>query len=249
MIEILHKYTKAVIYKSETAETVAQAVCEAVKANVSLSGSDLRDSNLSYSDLRGSDLRGSNLSGSDLRGSDLRGSNLSGSDMRGSDLSYSDLSGSNLSYSDLSYSDLSGSNLSGSNLSYSDLRGSNLSGSDMRGSDLRGSKEIPVIAAAHTIIAPEGSLIGWKKCHDGVIVKLRIPEDARRSNATGRKCRAEFVDVIEVIGSDVGISQHDGTTKYIAGTRVRCDQWCEDRWQECAGGIHFFITREEAEDY
>jgi hypothetical protein len=22
-----------------------------------------------------------------------------------------------------------------------------------------------------------------------------------------------------------------------------------DRWQECAGGIHFFITREEAEAY
>jgi len=142
-----------------------------------------------------------------------------------------------------------GSNLRDSNLRDSNLRGSNLSGSNLSYSDLRGSKEIPVIAAAHTIIAPEGSLIGWKKCRDGVIVKLRIPEDARRSNATGRKCRAEFVDVIEVIGSDVGISQHDGETKYIVGTRVTCDTWCADRWQECAGGIHFFITREEAEAY
>ena len=82
-----------------------------------------------------------------------------------------------------------------------------------------------------------------------MIVKLRIPEDARRSNATGRKCRAEFVDVMEVIGSDVGISQHDGETKYVTGRRVICDTWCEDSWNECAGGIHFFITREEAENY
>jgi len=82
-----------------------------------------------------------------------------------------------------------------------------------------------------------------------VIVKVQIPAEAKRSNATGRKCRAEFVDVLEVINAEVGISQHDNKTKYIAGTRVTCDTWCEDRWQECAGGIHFFITREEAEAY
>jgi len=224
MIEILNRYTKAVIYKSETAETVAQAVCEAVKANVILSGSNLR--------------------GCNLRGCNLSGCNLSGSDLSGSNLRYSDLSGCNLSGSDLSGSDLSGSNLRGCNLSGSNLRGCNLSGSD-----LSGCKEIPVIAAAQTSITPDGSLIGWKKCQSGVIVKLRIPEDARRSNATGRKCRAEFVDVMEVIGSDVGISQHDGETKYVTGRRVICDTWCEDSWNECAGGIHFFITREEAENY
>jgi len=209
MIEILHRYTKAVLYKSETATTVKDAVVEAVKAN--------------------SDLRWSDLSGSDLRWSDLSGSNLSGSDLRGSDLSWSDLSGSNLSGSD--------------------LRGSDLSWSDLRWSDLRGSNGLPPVVAAQTLIAPEGDLIGWKKCCGEVIVKLLIPATAKRSNATGRKCRAEFVDVLEVIGSLEGVSNHDGKTRYIAGQRVTCDVWCEDRWQECAGGIHFFITREEAEEY
>jgi len=204
MIEILNRYTKAVLYKSESATTVKEAVVEAVTAKCDLSYIDLSYSDLSYSNLRGIDLRGIDLS-----------------------------------YSNLSYS----------NLSYSNLSGSNLRGIDLRGSNLSGSKELPPIAAAQIAITPDGVLIGWKKCNCGVIVKVQIPAEAKRSNATGRKCRAEFVDVLEVINAEVGISQHDNKTKYIAGTRVTCDTWCEDRWQECAGGIHFFITREEAEVY
>ena len=124
-----------------------------------------------------------------------------------------------------------------------------LRGADLYGANLYGAMNIPPFASAQTSITPEGQLIGWKKCKNGLIVKLSIPTDARRSNASGRKCRAEFADVIETIGGDVGISQHDGKTEYRVGARVTCDNWCEDRWQECAGGIHFFITREEAEDY
>ena len=114
---------------------------------------------------------------------------------------------------------------------------------DMRGSNLYGAKEIP------PIIAPEGQIIGWKKCQRDVVVMLSVPADARRSNATGRKFRAEFADVVEVFGAEVGLSRHDGKTEYRAGQRVTCDKWCEDRWQECAGGIHFFLSREEAEAY
>jgi hypothetical protein len=115
-IEILHRYTKAVLYRSETANTIGEAVIEALamEEKPNLSGSDL-----SYSNLSGSDLRCSNLRCSDLSGSNLSGSDLSGSDLRGS----------NLSYSNLSYSNLRGSNLSGSDLRGSDLSGSNLSGS------------------------------------------------------------------------------------------------------------------------
>ena len=199
MIEILHQYTNAVLYKSETASSVSHAVSEAVKSDANLRSAYLRSANLS-----GADLRSADLSGADLRSAYLRSANLSGADLRSANLS---------------------------------------------GAYLRSAKEIPAIAAAQTTIAPEGELIGWKKCCGGVIVKLRIPADSKRSNSTGRKCRAEFVDVIEVSGSGIGISMRDCETKYIAGTRVTCDAWCEDRWQECAGGIHFFITREEAEDY
>ena len=129
-----------------------------------------------------------------------------------------------------------------------DLYGANLSGANLSGADLSGAKDAERVIAA-TRILPEGSLIGWKKCQRDVIVKLRIPEEARRSHAFGRKCRAEFADVLEVIGADVGISKRDDKTAYRVGERVTCDSWCDDFQDECAGGIHFFITRIEAENY
>jgi len=125
-----------------------------------------------------------------------------------------------------------------------DLIGADLSGANLSGADLSGADK-----ARLSIVPDQGAFDGWKKCRDGIIVRLRIPSDAKRSNATGRKCRAERVEVLEVVGGTVGISTHDGKTEYRVGATVACDQWCDDRWQECAGGIHFFITRAEAEDY
>ncbi len=205
---------------------------------------DLSWANLSWADLRGADLIGSDLSGADLRGADLRGANLIVANLREANLSWADLRGSDLSGADLSEANLSWADLREANLSWADLRGA-----DLIGSDLSGAKGIPEIAKAQTLITPEGDIVGWKKCQDGVIVKMLIPSDAKRHNATGRKCRAEYADVLEVIGAEVGISRHDGKTEYRVGQRVTCDKWGEDRFEECAGGIHFFITRIEAENY
>ncbi len=200
MLEILHRYTKAVLYKSDTAATVKQATIEAAG-------------------------NGANLRSADLYGADLYGANLSGADLSGANLRSADLYGA-------------------------DLYGANLSGANLYGANLRSAKDIPSIAAAQTTVAmPEGLIVAWKKCSGSVVVKLHIPAEARRSNATGRKCRAEFADVVEVFGGTVGISMHDNKTQYVVGSRVTCHEWCEDRWNECAGGIHFFITREEAENY
>lgn len=82
-----------------------------------------------------------------------------------------------------------------------------------------------------------------------MLVKVKVHEKAKRSNSTGRKCRAEYVKVLEVIGATKGISSHDPKTTYCVGKTVRCDKWEENRWIECAGGIHFFLTRAEAEAY
>ena len=134
-------------------------------------------------------------------------------------------------------------NLSGANLYGADLYGANLSGAN-----LSGAKDA-ALAIAITRILPDGDLIGWKKCDSGVIVKLKIPAAAKRSHAFGRKCRAEFVSVLEVVGAKVGVSIHDSKTTYAKGKTVTCDMWCEDYAQECAGGIHFYITRLEAENH
>ena len=140
-------------------------------------------------------------------------------------------------------------NLFGANLFRASLSGANLSGAKLFGASLFGVKNIPAIAIAKTTIVPEGDLRVWKKCRSGVIVHLAIPAAAKRSNASDRKCRAEFADVLDVIGADVGVSLHDGVTAYRKGERVTCDSWDDDRWQECGGGIHFYLTRLEAEEH
>ena len=111
--------------------------------------------------------------------------------------------------------------------------------------------KIPDIAIAQTRILPEGDLIGWKKCQNGVIVKLKISAEAKRSSAFGRKCRCEYAEVLEVIGAEAGFSQYCDKPKvrYAKGLTVHCDQWDEKWLKECSGGIHFFITRLEAESY
>src|SRR5690348_7915527 len=154
------------------------------------------------------------------------------------DLSGADLYGANLFGANLSRADLYGANLSRANLSSADLSGANLSGA--KNADL---------AQAQTSITPEGNIVGWKKCRNGVIVKLLIPQKARRSNATGRKCRAEYVKVLRVFGAEEGVSEYDPSTVYRKGETVKCDTWNENRFVECGGGIHFFLTRIEAENY
>ena len=100
-----------------------------------------------------------------------------------------------------------------------------------------------------------GAFVAWKKCRDDLIGKLLIPEDARRMSATGRKCRCDKAAVLEIQTID---GKQSGTTAYsrycsdfayTIGATVVPDVFCTDRWDECSGGIHFFITREEAVMY
>ena len=230
--EIKSRWNGEVLFSLET-ESLKLCLEAAVKSRADLSGANLS----------GADLSGANLSGADLSGADLSGADLSAADLSGAYLSGAYLSGAYLSGANLSGPDLSGADLSGA-----DLRSANLSGADLSGADLSRAKNAD-LAFAQTSIVPEGSLIVWKKCMNRVIVKLRVPEEAKRSNASGRNCRFEFVDVLELFGADVGISQHDQKTEYRVGQRVTCDKWDADRWNECSGGIHAFLTRIEAENF
>ena len=143
---------------------------------------------------------------------------------------------------------LQGADLRDANLQGADLRGAYLRGADLRGAYLQHAKgaELALAMATHL---PEGQFDAWKKCKNGVLVHLRVPADAKRSHGTTRKCRAEWVEVLEVIGAEVGISIHDDKTEYRAGAIVKPDTWDDDRWNTCAPGIHFYLTRLEAENH
>jgi len=181
-----------------------------------------------------------------LRGANLRGADLSGADLSGADLSGADLRGASLRGASLRGADLFWANLSWANLSKADLYGAKLSGANLSGADLSGAYNIPQTVYDITLITPEGDIIGYKKLANKVICRLLIPAAARRHNATGRKCRAEYAVVLE----GEGYSWNDCTFLYKVGATVKPAQpFDEDRWNECASGIHFFLTRGEAEAY
>jgi len=81
MIEIVNRWTLAVLYKSENAKTVAGAVKEAY-----LQGGELRGAYLQGANLRGADLRGASLQGADLRGANLRGAYLRDANLQDANL-------------------------------------------------------------------------------------------------------------------------------------------------------------------
>ena len=127
----------------------------------------------------------------------------------------------------------------------------NLHGADLSGADLSGAENAERAVAQIQFLPEEGSFVGWKKCSGGILVKLLITEDAKRSHGAGRKCRCSEAVVLEVVGAEEARSGGKrGVITYRKGeTVVPLNGWNEDRWTVCGSGIHFFLTRTEAEDY
>ena len=191
----------------------------------------------------------------DFYGANLRSANLRSADLSGADLRSADLSGANLRSANLRSADLSGADLSGANLSGADLSGADLSGANLSGANLLNVRYDECTGFFALVCPEEGSFIGYKKA-SGHIVKLRITEDALRSSATSRKCRcskAEVLSITTLDGEDDGLtsipSNYDSDFIYRVGTTVEVEDFETDRWDECAAGIHFFITRQEAVQY
>ena len=191
----------------------------------------------------------------------LRDADLSAADLRCANLRDADLSDADLSDADLSGADLHGANLRSAYLSAANLRSADLSADDLRGANLHGANLSELTVAQTSILPDEGDIIGWKKAItlDGapIIVKLLIPADAQRSNATGRKCRASTARVLDLQDKQgnslppdtTAYSSYDLDFTYQKGETVHVEDFDTNRWEECAPGIHFFITRIEAIEY
>ncbi len=152
-------------------------------------------------------------------------------------------------------------NLQDANLRGADLRGADLQGANLQEADLRGADFIPDYVC-HICCPEEGSFVGFKQAYAvrncvqvGVIIKLEIPAEAKRSSATNRKCRcnkAKVLSITDLQGTaefQKAHSRYDNDFIYEVGKTVIVDDFDEDRWNECSTGIHFFITRNEAVNY
>lgn len=244
--KVLEKHAHYVLNDCEGCEDMRADLCGANLNRVDFSGALLCKANLHEAHLSGANFYGANLSKADLILADLSGANLNRSSFHGANLR--------------------GANLNGSSLHGADLSGANLYGvyiyeTSFYGADLRGAKNVPFIPMA----CPDtGSFTGWKKglaerkdscrlCE--VIIELVIPEDARRSSATTSKCRCDRAIVKSITSIegpesfDMAFSRRDNEFIYKVGETVSVSNFDEDRFNECAPGIHFFINRQEAVDY
>lgn len=224
-------------------------------AGADLSHADLRYANLGHADLIKADLRRADLSHADLQGAGLRGADLRYADLRGADLRRADLRNAHLRGADLRNANLADADLQGAGLVNTILYNANLYNANLNGTK---GVYIPLACPSH------GSFIAWKKCRGYgtenrmVIVKLEIPEDAMRSSATGIICRAskaKVLDIQDLEGNSINskafsVYKDQQDFEYVVGEIVEPrEPFCENRYDECASGIHFFVDREKAVRY
>ena len=164
--------------------------------------------------------------GADLRSADLRSANLYGANLYGADLR--------------------SANLYGANLYGADLYGADVYGADLYGADL---PYVPINCPS------DGAFVGWKKVQDKLI-KLLIPEDAKRCSATTYKCRCDKAQVLAITSLDEKVSYdsvvnvaYTPNIEYNNGEMVYPDKFDDNRWNECSNGIHFFINKQDAINY
>lgn len=208
-------------------------------------------------ELYGADLTGANLSGANLTAANLPGANLSGVDLSGAIFKRANLCGANLSGTNLCGANLVGANLVGANLFGANFTGVNLFGANLYKANLSGTINLRV----PQVCPEEGQFICYKKAciytKDNLcehkIVKLLVPGNAKRSSGTTLKCRcseALVLDILNLDGTKADVdhagSMYDSSFIYKIGNTVSVENFDENRWRECAPGIHFFMSMNEA---
>lgn len=198
--------------------------------------------NLSNVDLSNADLNHASLINADLRYAKLSNADLSYACLYNVDLSNADLSNADLSYADLSYAILNHADLKYANLNYA-----NLSCACLYNTDLNEQERI------RQGIVLDKSMIGYKKAiidNISVIVALEIPKNAIVFSINNKKCRTNICKVIDIEGKfNKAYSFHDNKFVYRKGKIIRIKNFNLQYNVECATGIHFFKTKQEALDY
>jgi hypothetical protein len=254
---------------------IKTAVEDCARKGVSLKGAHLAGAYLAGAMLRDANLRGANLAGANLEeayfsGADLRGADLSDANLRRVDLSGANLLGANLRKTNLRDACLKDANLAGANLgaayfSGAYLYGANLSlaylyGANFRGADLGGADFSRADLYGATLpdfqLCPEGqAFVAYKKLRCGFVATLEIAADVpRTSSLVGRKCRAQSARVLFIEAPDgtlvpEGVSLRDENFLYRTGEVVSEPEYDPDIRVECTQGVHFFMTKEEAQKY
>ena len=201
---------------------------------------DLTGWNLSNIDFTLSSFQNVILNGVDFCKSTVENALFDGCPMQGANFRNAVMKTASFRYCDMSRCDIRGAYLFGAVLEFANLEG--------------------IISDEETkwfrLHCPEkGAFLAYKKCVNDRMVQLLVPADALRTSATLPSCRCNKAKVLTIKSFDFkenfeeAWSLVDEDFVYKKGEWVEVKNFNEDRWQDSTTGIHFWLTREEAEAY
>ena len=205
------------------------------------------------------------LENMNLENYDLSDMNFSHSNFINANLSNVNFYSSQLVNVLLDDCNLQNANLKNANLERASLRRANLTKVDISGARLYAAVLENAIlddiifddnTKNFRIHCPEkGAFIAYKKGLNNLIVKLLIPSDAKRVSSTMNCCRCDKAKVLEIKNFE-GTKFFDEAWSTVAegfcyklGEWVYAENFNEDRWYDSTGGIHFWMTEDEAKAY
>lgn len=203
--------------------------------NMDLSGADL-----SNMDFTLSSFQNTVLDGADFENSSVENALFDGCSMKGTDFKNARMVTASFRRCDMRGCNIEDANLFGAVLEHADLEG--------------------IVSNEGTkwfrLHCPEkGAFLGYKKCVNDRMVQLLIPADAKRTSATLPSCRCSKAKVLTIKSFDFtknfdeAWSLVDENFVYKKGEWVEVKDFNEDRWQDSTTGIHFWMSRAEAEAY
>src|SRR5574344_1747668 len=211
-------------------------------------GANFCDANFSCANFIGANFIGANFCDANFHDANFIGANFHDADFHDANFHDADFRDADFRDADFTVADFHDANFRDANFCDADFRDAN-----------NINEVISFANIANTELCmqcpEEGSFIGFKKAAGG-IVKLRVTESAKRYSATSRKCRCSEAEVLEIQNMDGTrsertsvCSKYDRNFIYSVGEIVSVPDFDDDRWNECARGIHFFMSRQEAVNY
>lgn len=235
--------------------------------NANFESANLYGANMENAFLKNVNFHNATLSQANLRTAVLIKTILTKANLYGTDLSYSHGDNLDFTFANVPYVNFTQSHLKAVNFTEANLFNTNFSEAILEDINFDDAYIYDTIFNKADFISVEnppyvplacpevGSFIAYKKCKR-LIVELEIPADAKRSSATGRKCRCNKAKVLRILYPDRTVSNfteissdRDKSFIYTVGQMVSVDDFDENRWHECTTGIHFFISFQEAVNY
>lgn len=201
----------------------------------------------------------------DLSGTDLSNMDFTLSSFQNTVLNHVDFENSSVENALFDGCSMKGANFKNAKMvtasfRYCDMRECNIEGADLFGAVLEFADLEGIVSSEETkwfrLRCPEkGAFLGYKKCVNDRMVQLLIPADAKRTSATLPSCRCNKAKVLTIKSFDFqenfdeAWSLVDENFIYKKGEWVEVKNFNENRWQDSTTGIHFWMSRAEAEAY